>query len=58
MSAVRGDRELRDLDSLMPRLEDLVRGEKVDPARSHEVFCVAMSDHASMIVLPSPGERA
>ena len=37
----------------MPRLVDMVRGEKFDPARSQEVFRVAMSDHASMIVLPS-----
>jgi hypothetical protein len=35
----------------MPRLDDMVRGEKFDPARSQEVFRVAMSDHASMIVL-------
>ncbi len=51
--AVRGERVLRELESLMPRLEDMVRGEKFDPARSQEVFRVAMSDHASMIVLPS-----
>src|SRR5260370_31297007 len=50
---VRGERVLRDLESLMPRLEDMVRGEKIDSARSQEVFRVAMSDHASMIVLPS-----
>src|SRR5438105_14616176 len=50
---VRGERELRDLESLMPRLEDMVRGEKFDPTRSQEVFRAAMSDHASMIVLPS-----
>jgi DNA-binding transcriptional LysR family regulator len=50
---VRGERVLRDLESLMPRLEDMVRGEKFDPARSQEVFRVAMSDHAAMIVLPS-----
>jgi len=50
---VRGERVLRDLESLMPRLEDMVRGEKFDPAQSQEVFRVAMSDHASMIVLPS-----
>ena len=37
----------------MPRLEDMVRREKFDPARSQEVFRVAMSGHASMIVLPS-----
>jgi DNA-binding transcriptional LysR family regulator len=50
---VRGERVLRELESLMPRLEHMVRGEKFDPARSQEVFRVAMSDHASMIVLPS-----
>ncbi len=50
---VRGERVLRDLESLVPRLENMVRGEKFDPARSQEVFRVAMSDHASMIVLPS-----
>jgi DNA-binding transcriptional LysR family regulator len=49
----RGERVLRDLESLMPRLEDMVRGEKFDPALSQEVFRVAMSDHASMILLPS-----
>jgi DNA-binding transcriptional LysR family regulator len=50
---VRGEHVLRELESLMPRLEDMVRGEKFDPARSQEVFRMAMSDHASMIVLPS-----
>jgi DNA-binding transcriptional LysR family regulator len=50
---VRGERVLRELESLMPRLEDMVRGEQFDPARSQEVFRVAMSDHASMIGLPS-----
>ena len=50
---VRGERVLRELESLMPRLEDMVRGEKFDAARSQEVFRMAMSDHASMIVLPS-----
>src|SRR6204780_5994293 len=44
---VRGERVLRDLESLMPRLEEMVRGEKFDPASSQEVFRVAMSDHAS-----------
>ena len=50
---VRGERVLRDLESLMPRLDEMVRGEKFDPASSQEVFRVAMSDHASMVVLPS-----
>jgi DNA-binding transcriptional LysR family regulator len=35
---VRGERVLRDLESLMPRLEDMVRGEKFDPAQSREYF--------------------
>ena len=50
---VRGERLLRDLESLMPQLENMVRGEKFNPAKSREVFRMAMSDHASMIVLPS-----
>ena len=49
----RGERVLRELESLMPRLEDMVRGERFDPAQSQEVFRVAMSDHAAMIMLPS-----
>jgi DNA-binding transcriptional LysR family regulator len=50
---VRGERVLRELESLLPRLEDMVRGEEFDPARSQEVFRVAMSDHAALVVLPS-----
>jgi DNA-binding transcriptional LysR family regulator len=50
---VRGERVLRDLESLMPRLAAMVQGEEFDPARSQERFRVAMTDHASMILLPS-----
>src|ERR1700732_3213882 len=50
---VRGDRVLRELESLMPRLEAIVRGEQFDPARSRERFRVAMTAHASMILMPS-----
>ena len=50
---VRGERVLRELESLMPRLEAMVRGEEFDPARSQERFRVAMTDHASMILLSS-----
>src|SRR5438552_16807181 len=49
----RGERVLRELESLMPRLEAMVRGEELDPARSQERFRVDMTDHASMILLPS-----
>src|ERR1700737_4500454 len=54
---VRGERLLRELESLMPRLQALVRGEDFDPARSPERFRVAMTDHASMILMPSLMER-
>jgi DNA-binding transcriptional LysR family regulator len=37
----------------MPRLEAMVRGEDFDPPQSRERFRVAMTDHASMILLPS-----
>ena len=50
---VRGERVLRELEALMPRLEAMVRGEQFDPARSQERFRVAMTDHASMILMPS-----
>ncbi len=49
---VRGESVLRELESLMPRLEAMVRGGEFDPARSHERFRVALTDHASMILLP------
>src|SRR5256886_15483119 len=48
----RGERVLRELESLMPRLEAMVRGEEFDPARSPERFRVAMTDHAAMVLMP------
>jgi DNA-binding transcriptional LysR family regulator len=49
---VRGERVMRELESLMPRLEAIVGGEKFDPSRSQDRFRVAMTDHATMILLP------
>jgi DNA-binding transcriptional LysR family regulator len=43
---------MRELESLMPRLEAIVGGEKFDPSRSQDRFRVAMTDHATMILLP------
>jgi DNA-binding transcriptional LysR family regulator len=54
---VRGERVLRELESLLPRLEGMVRGEEFDPARSQERFRVAMTDHATMILMPSLAAR-
>jgi DNA-binding transcriptional LysR family regulator len=49
---MRGERVLRELESLMPRLEAIVRGEEFDPARSRERFRVAVTDHASLVLMP------
>jgi len=54
---VRGERVLRELGSLMPRLEALVRGVEFDPARSQERYRVAMTDHAAMVLMPPLMER-
>ena len=50
---VRGERLLQEVQSLIPRLEAMVQGEQFDPSRSRERFRLAMTDHASMIVLPA-----
>jgi DNA-binding transcriptional LysR family regulator len=49
----RGERLLQEAQALIPRLEAMVRGEEFDPMRSRERFRVAMTDHASMIMLPA-----
>src|SRR5882724_3484728 len=49
---VRGERVLRELETLMPRLEAMVSGDEFDPSRSQERFRVALTDHASTILLP------
>jgi DNA-binding transcriptional LysR family regulator len=53
----RGERVLRELESLMRRLEAMVQGEGFDPAQSQERFRVAMTDHGSTILLPALLER-
>ena len=54
---VRGERLLRELESLLPRLETMVRGEDFDPRRSQDRFRVALTDHASAVLLPPLLER-
>ena len=53
----RGERVLRELESIMGRLAAMVQGEEFDPARSQERFRVAMTDHGSAILLPALLER-
>lgn len=54
---VRGERVLREVESLLPRIEAMVRGESFDPALSRDRFRVAMTDHASMVLMPPLMER-
>jgi DNA-binding transcriptional LysR family regulator len=49
---VRGDSLLRELQSLLPRLESMVRGQDFDPQRSQERFRLAVTDHASITLIP------
>ena len=49
---VRGDSLLRELQSLLPRLESMVRGEQFDPRRSQERFRLAVRHHASITLIP------
>src|SRR6478672_6379175 len=48
----RGERVLRELESIMRRLGTMVQGEEFSPARSQARFGVAISDHGSTILLP------
>src|SRR6266436_7656232 len=50
---VRGERVLRELETLVTRLQAMVGGAEFDPARSQERFRVALTDHAATILLPS-----
>lgn len=54
---VRGERLLRELDELMPRLESMVRGEDFGPAQSRERFRIAMTDHAFVVLMPALLQR-
>src|SRR5882724_11957102 len=53
----RGERVLRELESIMGRLAAMVQGEEFYHARSQERFRVAMTDHGSTILLPALLER-
>jgi len=50
---VRGDSLPRELQSLLPRLESMVRGEEFAPGRSQERYRLAVTNHASVtLILP------
>jgi DNA-binding transcriptional LysR family regulator len=53
----RGERLLRELQTLLPRIESIVRGQEFEPSRSDEGFRIALTDHASVILMPSLVKR-
>jgi DNA-binding transcriptional LysR family regulator len=50
---VRGESLLRGLQRLLPRIELMVQGEEFQASRSEERFRIALTDHASMMLMPS-----
>src|SRR5262249_8785952 len=54
---VRGERLLRDLEAILPRIDAMVRGESFDPLQSQERFRVSMTDFASVVLLPVLAQR-
>jgi DNA-binding transcriptional LysR family regulator len=53
----RGERVLREIESIMRRLDAIVHDQEFAPAQSRERFRVALTDHGSTILLPSLLER-
>jgi len=50
---VRGESILRELETMLPRVESMVEGVALDPGRSEERFRIALTDHASAVLLPA-----
>jgi DNA-binding transcriptional LysR family regulator len=53
----RGERVLREIESIMRRLDTIVHDQEFAPVQSRERFRVALTDHGSTILLPSLLER-
>jgi DNA-binding transcriptional LysR family regulator len=53
----RGERVLREIETIMRRLSTVVNDQEFTPAESRERFRVAMTDHGSTILLPKLLER-
>jgi len=49
---VRGERLLRELEVVLPRIDAMVRGESFDPAQSQERIRISMTDNACVVLLP------
>lgn len=48
----RGERLLRELEPLLPRIEAVLQGRSFDPAISEDRFQTAMTDYAAVVLLP------
>jgi len=53
----RGERVLREIETILRRLNAVVNDQEFIPTQSHERFRVAMTDHGSTILLPKLLER-
>jgi DNA-binding transcriptional LysR family regulator len=53
----RGDQLLVDLQALLPRLDAAVRGNRFDPATSADRLCIATTDFAASVLIPTLLER-
>ena len=54
---VRGERLLRDLENLLPRIAAMIRGEAFETKKSREKIRLALTDYASMVLLPALARR-
>ena len=53
----RGERLLRELENLLPRIAAMIRGEAFDTGKSREKIRLALTDYASMALLPALARR-
>jgi DNA-binding transcriptional LysR family regulator len=53
----RGDQLLVDLQALLPRLDAALRGNRFDPATSRDRLCIATTDYAASVLIPTLLER-
>ena len=53
----RGERLLRELEPLLPRIEGILQGRSFDPEKSQDQFQVSMTDYACMVLLPELVKR-
>jgi DNA-binding transcriptional LysR family regulator len=53
----RGERLLREMESITRQLKGIIQDEEFDPAQTRELFRMAMTDHGSIVLMPPLMER-